>query len=309
MFEVSEPLRVVIAICTFRRPEELLALLCSLGRSPLNCPAGRVIEVLVIDNDQGQSALSPMLAYQQTAFFPLRYVHESNRGLVAARNRALQEAGESDLLMFLDDDEWVEPNWFEELVQTLVQASAQFAVGPVRPIFPAGASSIFSKSGLFDRAEFPDRQLIKTGNTGNCCVDLRWLRSKEILFRDQFNHSGGEDAAFFAEMTQAGAIGRYAARAMVYEPVSMDRLSVSWILRRRMRYGATTVIQKIIVDGVGFTGRGLCAVEGVARATLGLVLAIAFLAVAPHRALKYSAASARGVGYVLGAFGINVRGY
>lgn len=309
MHKVSEPLKVCIAICTLARVENLVNLLRCLDQARLTCASAEVVEILVVDNDSAGSAHGPIQQLHRSAPVPIRYVNEPSRGLTKARNRALEESTGADLLAFLDDDETVEVDWFPELVETLIQTNSQFVIGPVRPVFPAESNPVYNRSGLFHRLEFANRHVLDSGNTGNCCIDLRWLRLTGIQFRSQFNLSGGEDAAFFAEMKSAGAIGRFAARAIAYEPVERERLSAGWLIRRRMRIGANSVAQRIALERMGTLGRLLCVAVGAARVFGGLILATLVLPFSQHRALKYVAIAARGAGFIAGALGINIRGY
>ena len=48
----------------------------------------------------------------------MRYVHEPAPGISAGRNRALDEAGDADLLSFIDDDEVPRPGWLSALIDT-----------------------------------------------------------------------------------------------------------------------------------------------------------------------------------------------
>ncbi|WP_425454326.1 glycosyltransferase family 2 protein [Luteococcus japonicus] len=48
----------------------------------------------------------------------VRYVNETAPGLAAVRNRALDEAGNANLLAFIDDDETPAAGWLQHLVRT-----------------------------------------------------------------------------------------------------------------------------------------------------------------------------------------------
>ena len=70
--------------------------------------------MLVVDNDPAASARSAC-----TGFHPaVRYVHEPRPGIAAARSRALREAGEHDVLVFIDDDERPSAGWLRSLLDT-----------------------------------------------------------------------------------------------------------------------------------------------------------------------------------------------
>ena len=91
------------------------------------------VEVLVIDNDAQGTGREAALAAAADAGVPvrssaegadepeavgLRYVVEERPGVAAVRNRALDETGGRDLLVFIDDDEEPEPGWLAALVRS-----------------------------------------------------------------------------------------------------------------------------------------------------------------------------------------------
>ena len=59
----------------------------------------------------------------------IRYVHEAEPGIVAARNRALDEAS-GDVLVFIDDDEIALPGWPNGLLETSAEDRCGTGGGP-----------------------------------------------------------------------------------------------------------------------------------------------------------------------------------
>ena len=55
------------------------------------------------------------------------YNHEQNRGLAAARNTAL-ELSHGEYIIHVDSDDWVEPNYLEELYTTITENDADIAI-------------------------------------------------------------------------------------------------------------------------------------------------------------------------------------
>ena len=55
------------------------------------------------------------------------YNHEQNRGLAAARNTAL-ELSHGEYIIHVDSDDWVEPNYLEELYTTITGNDADIAI-------------------------------------------------------------------------------------------------------------------------------------------------------------------------------------
>ena len=164
--------RLTIAIPTFRRPQDLKravsgvleqagALVGGVGaeaREPESDAADgdggadrgvSDVEVLVIDNDAQGSGREAALAaaaeagaaVRSSAETPegpgvvgLRYVVEERPGVAAVRNRALDETGGRDLLVFIDDDEEPEPGWLAALVELWASTGCQAVAGPVIPV-------------------------------------------------------------------------------------------------------------------------------------------------------------------------------
>ncbi|HIK07139.1 MAG TPA: glycosyltransferase family 2 protein [Trichormus sp. M33_DOE_039] len=69
-------------------------------------------EIIVVDNNSNDDTAKVIKLYQDNwpSSHPLTYCFESQQGAAYARKRAIQEA-KSELIGFLDDDNYPEPNW------------------------------------------------------------------------------------------------------------------------------------------------------------------------------------------------------
>src|SRR5919107_3475810 len=114
---LGRPERVAVCACTYLRPRGLARLLE--GLAALEVPDGVAVEVVIVDNDAAGSGRSVVDAAREGFPFPLRYVVEPARGIVAARNAAVAEASADGPVpvAFLDDDEWPAPRWLAELLR------------------------------------------------------------------------------------------------------------------------------------------------------------------------------------------------
>ena len=80
-------------------------------------------------------------------------------------------------------------------------------------------------------------------------------------------------------------------------------------MRRRCRFGATEVLQanlrakKTGLINLQYFGKG------VYRILAGALMAIVVLPLNQGKSLKYACAGARGYGYLLGVFGVNIKEY
>lgn len=306
---MNAPVSIAVAVCTYRRPGLLELVLGDLQQQVFSRLSVSRVTIFVIDNDSQESARPVAKHFSDLGPFEISYVVQPVKGLSSVRNQALACAAPYDLLAFVDDDERVGCDWLDTLGVTLTSHAARFAIGPVRPLFPADCSDAFVNSGLFHREEFLDGQRIPTGNTGNAILDMRFIAEKGIRFRTEFEQSGGEDTCFFADITKLGGAGVYALFAVAQEPVAVERLSVAWLMRRRCRFGTTEVIQaKMNVSGSALVGTKYI-FTGLSRMLAAVFMTVFAFPFNRGRALKYACAGARGYGYLLGALGVNIEEY
>ena len=97
---------LAIAVLTFRRPAplaDLIPLLIEQARAVSNEAAAYV---LVVDNDPDRSAESLVAQFADQGVV---YANEPEPGIATARNRAMKAAANTDLLVFIDDDEVPDP--------------------------------------------------------------------------------------------------------------------------------------------------------------------------------------------------------
>lgn len=221
-----------IAVPTFRRPEGLEACLASLvAASAASTSTHRLEEILVIDNDAGGSAAAVVRAAQDRTVIPIRYVCEANPGVVAARNRALEEAT-GEVLAFIDDDETAEGDWPLGLVDELERRPADLAGGPVRNRFQEPPPDWFVQGGFLVRDEPRTGTELPWLRSGNLAVRLAAIRAAALRFDDAFNRTGGEDVEFTKRASAAGLRLSWAADAVVTETVPPSRIEPAWLTQR-----------------------------------------------------------------------------
>ena len=80
-----------------------------------NHPEQFLVDVLIVDDDPAESALT---VWGSLASPTVRYVVEPEPGVAAVRNRILDEAAASDVIVMIDDDEWPRPGWLSALLHT-----------------------------------------------------------------------------------------------------------------------------------------------------------------------------------------------
>jgi GT2 family glycosyltransferase len=124
---VEVAVKASIIVCTRDRCVRLEALLSSLAAA--KPPQGMDLELVVVDDGSRDATGVTVKRFAATVDFPVHLLQQPGRGLAAARNRGLREA-RGDLIIFLDDDCVVSPNYFREV-------AARFAADD-QPVFRGG---------------------------------------------------------------------------------------------------------------------------------------------------------------------------
>ena len=257
--------RLVLAVPTFRRTPLLAALLPQLAAQVRELP-GWAVEVLVVDNDPAGSA-APVVHGSSA-----RYVHEPRPGISAARNRALAEAGDADVLVFIDDDELPGPGWLAALTGAWSRWGCAAVTGPVVSQLPAGVDPWVTGSGVFDRLRRPPGALLRGAATNNLLLDLVRVRALGLRFDDRLGLTGGEDTAFTHSLVHAGGEIRWCDDAEVLEPVPAPRLTRGWVRRRSFRSGSSWSRAEVLLAGSAAARwrlRGVLAARAAAHGLLG----------------------------------------
>jgi glycosyltransferase involved in cell wall biosynthesis len=268
---------VAIAVATYRRPDGLRRLLASLDALQLP-PMPPRITLIVVDND----AASALTAAALTSRWPLHYRLEPSKGLAFVRNACLDAVPpDADWLAFLDDDEWVEPDWLVQLLAVQARTNADIVQGVVRPVYPVPPPGWMREGGYHEVGPFEDGAPLGHGASGNILIRVEALAKSGARFHADFNASGGEDVDFFQQMLAAGYRLVAANRAVAWETVPSARMSLRWVLARRYRTGHTLGL--VAARRGGAVQR---AVRATARLGLGVTRAAAGLVTSRTRAVR-----------------------
>lgn len=236
--ETAEKLqRLCIAVLTFHRPDQLRVtvaeLLKQLESIKFDLSQHIETEILVVDNAH-EPEVPTIVELAPTI---LRYVHEPRPGISAARNRALQESVNSDLLIFVDDDIVPQRDWLKNMLELRFTYQCEGVLGHVTSTFdPAPEPWIFA-GGFFDRPEHPTGSLLPAAASNNLLLDLAFIRKFKIEFNESLGLIGGEDSLFTRQMVAHGAEIRWCNEAKSFDPVPAHRATHRWVSRRAFRVG------------------------------------------------------------------------
>lgn len=270
-YAVADGLISVIVCSGGNRPDQLQRCLESL--TGLEDPN---FEILLVDN-----VATPAVKLDQLPA-GVKYVHEPRRGLDRARNRGVAESG-ADIVAFVDDDCEAHPGWLTGIREAFCDPVVSFVTGRVRPAELSGEpQQWFEAHFSFDRGpssrrftpfDYGGRSPLLMGELG---TGANMAFRRDVLERiGGFDETidmgtligGGGDLDIFGRALRAGAVGHYAADAVVFHHhrdslselrwqtwgygLSQGAMCAKWVLRRGQRLHALMRYLRLLRDRQG----------------------------------------------------------
>jgi glycosyltransferase involved in cell wall biosynthesis len=239
---------ITVCIPTYKRPEMLNQLILSIIKSNIDKTLIGNLNVIVVDNDADKSAESTInsLKAKYQSELQVNYFSYPVKGLSNVRNELLKHGLElnPDFLVFVDDDEYVTPEWLNELVKTIMTNDGDLTMGPVNSLVNRSISGYISC--WLERDDYRNNSRLYFIRTGNLIIRTGSLLKYNIRFDPRFNRTGGEDSYFGVQMIKAGAKIFWASKAIVYETVSEKRTNLAWLFRRY--YNGANIFTYILIS-------------------------------------------------------------
>jgi glycosyltransferase involved in cell wall biosynthesis len=130
-----------IIICTYNREKYIYDMLQRLAQNDFSTDR---YEIVLINNNSADQTEERCHVFQHD--YPqviFRYFIETNQGLSYARNRGIEEAN-GDVLVFLDDDAFVNPDYLTNLGHYLKEYPDMMAFGgEITPLFETGITPVW----------------------------------------------------------------------------------------------------------------------------------------------------------------------
>lgn len=216
----------------------LLHTIESIGRCRL--PEGTSVEIVVGDDSADGAATRVIDAGRGAAsganWPEISCVHVASKNISTARNECLQKAS-GDYIVFIDDDEWANPELLLALHRTAVEHGADAVFGAVKAIYPKSAPKWCHDLAPYDRHVPPTGSVVRTGATSIVLIRRATVERLQLAFDPELGRTGGEDTQFFDAMSRAGCKLVTSQEAVVFENVPLERLQTAYLLRRYMRGG------------------------------------------------------------------------
>ncbi|HTV47115.1 MAG TPA: glycosyltransferase [Phycisphaerae bacterium] len=227
---------VTIAIPTHQRAKLLSRTLESL--SHLTIPPDCQVELLVIANACTDDTERVFRENAPKLPFKTRFMHDHISGLSRARNKAIQETS-GDLLVFLDDDVWVDRDLLVNLLADMDATEADVVMGKVELDWQEVAKPIWFSSvigGLLSQVELGENLLQLSEPMGaGCNMAIRTSLFGAIgTFNECIGRSGagllnGEDTDFLQRALDTGANVVYSPRVSLKHWVAPHRLHLRYL--------------------------------------------------------------------------------
>jgi succinoglycan biosynthesis protein ExoM len=268
-----------VIVPTYQRP--VLLDRCMKSCRLLEAEPGYTWDVLVVDNSAAGGARQQVEAFVGATGAPIRYVHEPEPGISAARNRGVAlSRGES--VAFLDDDQAPSPQWLRELHRVQREFGAEAVFGPIDCEFNGGEAwaiellrTSIGRNFETPEGELPLRFEARLG-TGNSLFRLDCLAGDQT-FDVSLGLSGGEDSALITGLVRGGARLVWAPEARVCEWVPAERANFRFIAERRFSSGQLRTYLQARA-GKGHAVIGAWMLLGVAQAGVSTAKAVGRLA-------------------------------
>ncbi len=271
-------LRVTVAIITYNRCRYLRQTLSGMVRQ--DYPADRW-ELLVVDNNSTDETRDIVTSFVTASPAPRRIL-ETRQGLDYGRNRAIEEA-RGDLVVLVDDDILVEPDWLTQLIAPFSSESAHkigVVGGEVVPVFPDGIpdwqKGMHRPLGL--RAD-PGPLALNQAPMGANFAFPKWVFVRFGMFDTRLDRKGsrlfgGGDSQLIRRLRTVGLEAWFVPGARVQHQISAERLTLGYSLRHAFDSARSRVADHVrMLRESGASAFGYLAT----RAAAGVVKAVGLL--------------------------------
>ncbi|MEQ1611813.1 MAG: glycosyltransferase family 2 protein [Hyphomicrobiaceae bacterium] len=220
---------------------------CLTSLAALELPAETIVDIVIAD-DSLQGLAAGLVAEALPLPYPVRIVPTAARNVSVARNACI-DAATGELIAFVDDDEWVEPDWLVRMLAAMREFSADCVFGPVHPVYPVGTADWIVRANPLHVDWGRRGRKVTLGRGGNALLRQALVKAAGLRFDPALGRTGGEDTSFFHALGQSGAVMVVTDDAMVHEDAPPARVNVAYFRQRALRTGQ--IYARFIVSGLG----------------------------------------------------------
>jgi glycosyltransferase involved in cell wall biosynthesis len=227
-------MRLEVIIPTYNRAELLPVCLKSLRDARV--PEGMTVCVTVVDNNSKDDTPAVVEDWKKHFDGRLQYIFEKQQGRSSALNAGIT-GSKSELVGFIDDDEEIDPTWYEVVYQTFTSREVDFIGGPYIPKWEADPPAWLpmNHEGVIGLVDAGDKVIPYDENypgilMGGNAVIRRDAIEKVGLYMAELGRRGelllaGEDEDMYRRLLATGAKGLYLPHLKVAHLIPASRLT------------------------------------------------------------------------------------
>lgn len=239
-------MRLSIVIPTFNRAKLLGDVLEDLDRQ--DAAAAGSFEVVVVDDGSTDATAAVVRTAVERSAHRIRYLHQPNAGLNAARNVGLRESA-GEIVAYLDDDVALPSTWVTSTLRGFdLHPHVDALAGRILLQFE-GEEPAWITGGLrhylseYDLGERPSIISPHDYPRGACFAVRRRALAQIEPFRAGLDRRGTSllssgEKELFMRLHAAGAVTMYWPESWVLHRVPAERTTVAWFRRRAAAQGA-----------------------------------------------------------------------
>ena len=244
-----------IVICTFNRVEYLKRVLNYLLKLHFDT---NTFQIIIVDNNSSDTTKSFCLQFiTDNPLYEIKYIFEVKQGLSNARNCGIKNSN-GEIIVFLDDDALVMPDWLDELHRTFTLYKADVVGGKVELLYEKEKPIWLSQDLEF---------YLSTIDWGDKDVEIRlpdkWLVGANIAFKKEIfenynflsilGRSGekllsGEETELCERLQKNEKLIYYSSKAIVKHIVLPERLEKKFFLNRVFYGSYSNVLIKFVQE-------------------------------------------------------------
>ena len=243
-------MRLDVIVPTYNRADLLKLTLESLLTAAV--PSGLVVNVTVVDNNSKDGTKLLVQSFQERFGDRIRYHFETKQGRSHALNAGIT-ATSGDLVGMIDDDEEIDPAWYQTVFDAFSSKPLDFIGGPYVPrwAIPVPEWLPPQYGGVVGWVEGGDKEMPFDSDypgilMGGNAVLKRSILEKVGLYATWLGRTdkrllSGEDEDFYHRLLAADAKGMYLPNLIIYHHVPAERLTKkyfrSWCFWRGVSLG------------------------------------------------------------------------
>ena len=240
-------MKLTYAFCTYNRAHRLKKLVADMRAQACRVP----FEILAVNNNSTDNTAAVLAELARQPGPTMRWVLETVQGIVPARNRAIEESLDSDILVFIDDDEAPLPGLLQAVTDAILNEGADCVGGPILADYGTYARPPWldkELSGFLGALDHGDKSFWVNDSltpvwSGNVAYRMERFRTNpDLRFDQRYNRAGvgiggGEDVIMFQAFLERNFRIRYRPDMVITHSVDSWKLKRSYFLRAHFRAG------------------------------------------------------------------------